>query len=398
MSEGERDTMNTTRYLIVGGGLTADAACKGIRERDHDGRILVVGDEPHPPYLRPALSKALWKGDDESTIWCDTAELDVELRLGRRIVALHLERREARDDEDETYSYDKLLLATGGRPRRLPFGGDAVIYFRTLDDYRNLRALAHPGARLCVIGGGFIGSEIAAALALNDCSVTMVFPETGIGARIFPAQLSAALNDYYRDRGVEVLAGASVTGIATRGQGASVTLADGRVIEADAVVAGIGIEPNVELAAGTGLPVTNGISVDAYGRVGGRDDVFAAGDVARFPVAALGTEMRVEHEDHATSHGRQVGANMAGAGAPYEHLPFFYSDLFDLGYEAVGELDSRLEAISDWKEPAGEATFTYVDRERRPRGVLSWNRFGQLEAARELILAAEPVAEGAGVG
>jgi len=390
--------MDTTRYLIVGGGLTADAACKGIRERDQDGRILVVGDEPHPPYLRPPLSKALWKGDEESTIWRGTAELGVELRLGRRIVGLDLERREARDDKDETYGYDKLLLATGGRPRRLPYGGDAVSYFRTLDDYRRLRALANTCARFCVIGGGFIGSEIAAALALNDCPVTMVFPEAGIGARIFPPQLSAALNDYYTERGVEVLAEASVTGIAAHGEGASVTLGDGRLIEADAVVAGIGIEPSVELAAKAGLPVTNGIIVDAYGRVGGRKDVFAAGDVARFPVAALATEVRVEHEDHAKSHGRQVGANMAGAGERYDHLPFFYSDLFDLGYEAVGVLDSRLETFSDWKELAGEATFTYLDQERRPRGLLLWNRFGHLDAARELIRGGEPVGQSVQVG
>ena len=189
-----------------------------------------------------------------------------------------------------------------------------------------------------------------------------------------------------------------MTGIAARDDGANVILGDGRVIEADAIVAGIGIEPSVELAADAGLPVTNGIVVDAYGRIGGREDVFAAGDVARFPVATLATEMRVEHEDHAKSHGRHVGANMAGAGAPYQHLPFFYSDLFDLGYEAVGELDSRLETFSDWKDLDSEATFTYVDHERRPRGVLLWNRFGQLDAARELILAAEPIAEGARVG
>ncbi len=390
--------MDTTRYLIVGGGLTADAACKGIRERDHDGRILVVGDEPHPPYLRPPLSKELWKGDEESTIWRGTAELGVELRLGRRIVALDLEGREARDDKGETYGYEKLLLATGGRPRRLPFGGDAVIYFRTLDDYRSLRALANTGARFCVIGGGFIGSEIAAALALNDCPVTMVFPEAGIGARVFPEELSTALNDYYRSHGVEVLTGASVMAIERHGTRTQVMLGHGRPLEADVVVAGIGIVPNAELAVDAGLPVTNGIVVDAYGCVRGREDVFAAGDVAYFPVAALATNMRVEHEDHAKSHGRQVGANMAGAGAPYEHLPFFYSDLFDLGYEAVGELDSRLETVSDWKELAGEATFTYLDGERRPRGVLLWNRFGQLDAARELILAAEPIAEGASVG
>ena len=159
------------------------------------------------------------------------------------------------------------------------------------------------------------------------------------------------------------------------------------MLEADAVVAGLGIEPNVELAADAGLPVANGIVVDAFGRVGGREDVFAAGDVARFPVAALGGELRVEHEDHAKSHGRQVGANMAGAGEPYDHLPFFYSDLFDLGYEAVGELDPRLDTLVDWDELGAEATIYYLDREHRPRGVLLWNRFGQVDAARELIRA-----------
>jgi 3-phenylpropionate/trans-cinnamate dioxygenase ferredoxin reductase subunit len=390
--------MDSTRYLIVGSGLTADAACKGIRGRDPDGRIVVVGDEPHPPYLRPPLSKALWKGDDESTIWRATAELGVELRLGRRIVALDLERGEARDDKDETYGYDKLLLATGGRPRRLPFGGDSVIYFRTLDDYRHLRALANEGARCCVIGGGFIGSEIAAALALNDCPVTMVLPESGICARVFPEELSTALNDYYRSHGVEVLTGASVTAIEQHGTGTQVMLGYGRPLEADVVVAGIGIVPNAELAADAGLPVANGIVVDAYGRVGGREDVFAAGDVARFPVAALATDTRVEHEDHAKSHGHQVGANMAGADAPYEHLPFFYSDLFDLGYEAIGEVDARLDTLIDWTGLEGEGTITYLDGARRPRGLLLWNRFGRLDAARELILAATPIAEGATVG
>jgi NADPH-dependent 2,4-dienoyl-CoA reductase/sulfur reductase-like enzyme len=159
--------MEDVRYLVVGGGLTADAACKGIREVDQAGRIMLVGDEPHSPYARPPLSKALWKGDEESSIWQGTEELGVELRLGRRIVALHLERREAQDDEGERYAYERLLLATGGRPRRLPFGGENVVYFRTLDDYRKLRALADKGASFCVIGGGFIGSEIAAALAMN---------------------------------------------------------------------------------------------------------------------------------------------------------------------------------------------------------------------------------------
>jgi 3-phenylpropionate/trans-cinnamate dioxygenase ferredoxin reductase component len=382
--------MQHSRYLIVGGGLTADGACKGIREVDPDGTIVLVGEEPHAPYARPPLSKALWKGEAENSIWRGTEELGVELRLGRRIVGLDLGERLATDAEGERYHYERLLLATGGRPRRLPFGDD-VIYFRTLDDFRRLRTLADRGSQFVVIGGGFIGSEIAAALALNGCPVTMVFPEPGIAARIFPAELSTRLNDYYRNRGVELLPGASVAGI----ERDLITLGDGRTLEADAVVAGIGIEPNVELAAEAGLPVTNGIVVDALGRVGGRGDVFAAGDVARFPVAALGGELRVEHEDHAKSHGRRVGANMAGAAEPYDHLPFFYSDLFDLGYEAVGELDSRLHTIVELGELGDEGLVYYVDEEGGPRGVLLWNLFGHVDEARELIQAGQPITAGA---
>jgi 3-phenylpropionate/trans-cinnamate dioxygenase ferredoxin reductase component len=386
--------MEQTRYLIVGGGMTADAACRGIREHDPDGAVLLVSEEVHPPYARPPLSKGLWKGAEEKTIWRLTANLGVHERLGRRIVHIDLDEHTATDDRGDTYGYERLLLATGGRPRRLPFGGDEVIYFRTLTDYHRLQRLAALHRRFVVIGGGFIGSEIAAALALNAAPVTMVFPEPAIGARILPDSLSTPLNDYYRERGVEVLAGVSVTAI-ERG---CVTLGDGRTLEPDAVVAGLGIEPNIELAANAGLPIANGIVVDAFGQVGGRDDVFAAGDVARFPLTALGDERRVEHEDHAKSHGRRVGANMAGATEPYDHLPFFYSDLFDLGYEAVGELDSRLNTRTDVSELSGKGTIYYLDREDRPRGILLWNLFGQVDVARQLIRAAEPVTSSALAG
>jgi 3-phenylpropionate/trans-cinnamate dioxygenase ferredoxin reductase subunit len=382
--------MQNTNYLLVGGGLTADAACKGIREGDPDGKIVLVGEEPYAPYARPPLSKSLWKGDAENTIWRGTDELDVDVQLGRRIVTLDIGGRVATDDKGRRYRYERLLLATGGRPRRLPFGDD-VIYFRTVDDYRRLRTLADHGSRFVVIGGGFIGSEIAAALALNGCSVAMVFPEPGIGWRIFPSELSTALNDYYRVRGVELFPGSSVVGI----EAGSITLADGRTLEADAVVAGIGIEPNVELAAEAGLPIANGIVVDAFGRVGKGRDVFAAGDVARFPVPALGGDLRVEHEDHAKSHGRQVGANMAGAEEPYDHLPFFYSDLFELGYEAVGELDSRSRTIVELGQVGDEGIVYYVDAEGGTRGVLLWNLFGRVDEARELIRAGEPIRHGA---
>ncbi|HJX48401.1 MAG TPA: FAD/NAD(P)-binding oxidoreductase [Gaiellaceae bacterium] len=379
----------STRYLIVGGGMTADAAAKGIREHDTDGTITLVGAEEHPPYARPPLTKKLWAGGDEAKIWRGTAERDVELVLGRRIVELDLDGHRAVDDQGDEYTYEKLLLATGGHPRELEDADDDVVYFRTLDDYRTLRARAGAGTSFVVVGGGFIGSEIAAALKGAGSSVTMVFPDDAIGSRLFPAHLAKFVTEYYREQGIEVLTGETVASV----RDGRLTTGSGRVLEADVVVAGLGIVPAVELAEAAGLPVDNGIVVDELGRAGDRDDVFAAGDVANFPILALGKNTRVEHEDHANSHGKAVGANMAGAGRPYDHLPFFYSDLFDLGYEAVGEVDSRLDTIERWDEPNRKGVVAYVDDERRPRGFLLWNTWDKVDAARDLIRAAKPLDE-----
>ena len=153
------------------------------------------------------------------------------------------------------------------------------------------------------------------------------------------------------------------------------------------VVAGLGIVPATDLAESVGLEVDDGILVDEYGRAGGREDVFAAGDVARFPAPALGGTRRVEHEDHANTHGRAVGANMAGANTPYDHLPFFYSDLFELGYEAVGDVDSRLATVAEWAEPNRKGVVAYVDDAGKARGFLLWDVWGKVDASRELISA-----------
>jgi 3-phenylpropionate/trans-cinnamate dioxygenase ferredoxin reductase component len=375
--------MAAYRYLIIGGGMTGDAACRGIRDHDADGSIGMVASESHDPYARPPLSKGLWSGKEESSVFRGTPDLGVEIHKGRRIVALDLDARTATDDTGATHSYEKVLLATGGTPRRLPSGGEDVIYFRTLDTYRQLRSLAGEGVRATVIGGGFIGSELAAALASNGCQVTIVFPDAGIGARLFPEALSSFVNDYYREKGVTVLAGQLVEEVA----GGSVTTKDGGTVDSDVVVAGLGIVPATDLAESVGLQVDDGILVDEHGRAPGRDDVFAAGDVARFPVAALGGTRRVEHEDHANTHGRVVGANMAGADQPYDHLPFFYSDLFELGYEAVGDVDSRLETVAEWAEPNRKGVVAYVDGDGRARGFLLWDVWGKVDSARELIRA-----------
>ena len=171
------------------------------------------------------------------------------------------------------------------------------------------------------------------------------------------------------------------------------TTGAGRVVHAEMVVAGLGIEPETALAEAAGLAVDNGITVDELGRAGDHDDVFAAGDVASFPVAALGQHLRVEHEDHAKSHGRCVGENMAGAGKSYDHLPFFYSDMFDLGYEAVGLVDARLATRERWDQPNRKGIVSYVDAENRPRGFLFWNVWDKVDAGRELICAGEPLDE-----
>ncbi len=367
-------------YLIVGGGMTAAAAANGIREVDPRGRVGIVASEPHRPYARPPLSKALWQGKPEDSVWL-TLPQDVEVIGGRRIVALDRARHVARDDQGGEHGYKKLLLATGGTPRTLPFGS-GVVYFRTLDDYRRLRSVT--GERVCVIGGGFIGSEIAAGLTQAGKKVTMLFPEAGICARNFPADLTEFVTGYYRQKGVEVLAGESVDGI----DGTTVRTKSGRSVRGDVVVAGIGIVPSVDLARVAGLLVSDGIEVDASLRTTD-PDIFAAGDVARFFSPQLGRKVRVEHEDNANTMGAAAGRAMAGASVRYEHLPFFYSDLFDLGYEAVGEIDARHRTVAQWKTPFREGVVYYVEG-TRVRGVLLWNTWGKVDAARALIAQEKP--------
>ncbi|HEY7034669.1 MAG TPA: FAD-dependent oxidoreductase [Thermomicrobiales bacterium] len=384
--------MSHFTYLIAGGGMTADAAVRGIREVDPDGSIGLIGSEPDPPYKRPPLSKKLWQGKPFESVWLGTADRGVGLHLGRTVRTLDLRAKQAVDDRGDVYGFDKLLLATGVTPRRLPFGGHRIIYFRTLDDYRRLRSLTEHGRRFAVVGGGFVGSEIAAALATNGKEVAMIFPEEAIGARLFPSDLAGSLTERYRTEGVEVIPGAAVTDVAERGDQLAVTLgtaegAAGRELVVDGIVAGIGTRPNVELAEAAGLATADGIVVDPYLRTS-HPDVHAAGDVARFCQPALGELVRVEHEDNAKRMGRAAGRAMAGDPAPYDHLPYFYSDLFDLGYEAVGEVDARLDTVADWAEPYRRGVVYFV-RDARVRGVLLWNVWDRTDDARELVGSAQ---------
>jgi NADPH-dependent 2,4-dienoyl-CoA reductase/sulfur reductase-like enzyme len=373
-------------YLIIGGGMTADAAVRGIRKEDPSGTIGLVGDEPHAPYNRPPLTKGLWKGDAPDSIWLETKEAGAELILGRRAVKLDPEAKRVTDDQGTLYDYGKLLLATGGQTRRFQDSPDGVVYFRTLDDYRKVRGLADGGGKFVVVGGGFIGSEIAAAIRMQDRDVTMIVKDEGLGARVFPADLSRWLVDYYRDKGVTVRLGEGVDRVESRGGKFQVRSGNGEPVLADAVVAGLGTEPNVDLARQAGLAVSDGVEVDELLRTR-RPGIYAAGDVANFLNPALGRRMRVEHEDNANTMGEIAGRNMAGARRRYDHLPMFYSDLFDLGYEAVGDVSARHQTVADWKEKFREGVIYYLDGSR-VCGVLLWNTWEQVDAARALV--AEP--------
>jgi NADPH-dependent 2,4-dienoyl-CoA reductase/sulfur reductase-like enzyme len=376
--------MKPYKYLIIGGGLAGDGATRGIREVDENGSIGLIGAEAAPPYMRPNLSKGLWKGRPVEKIWRKTAER-AELNLNRKATRVDPQAKTVEDDQGDEYTYDKLLFATGGSPKHLPLEASGIIYFRNFEDYQRLRTLADMREHFVVIGGSFIGSELAAALTIVGKKVTMIFPGEAIGDNVFPVDLARYLNVYYREKGVEVLAGDSVASVHQEGDRHIVRTGSGRSIETDGVVAGIGIRPNVELAEATGLKVEDGIVVNEHLETS-LPDIYAAGDAANFIHAALEKRTRVEHEDNAVQMGKLAGRNMAGANEKYTHTPMFYSDLFDLGYEAVGELSSKMRTIADWQEQPFKKGVVYYMDDGQVRGVLLWDVWKQVDNARALVM------------
>jgi len=379
-------------YLLVGGGMAADSAARGIREVDSDGTIGLISSEETEPYERPFLSKVLWASSDEEGLFRDTAALGVTLHLGRQAVSIDRSSRTVRDDGGTVYRYGKLLLATGGTPRRLKGSDEGVLYYRSLAHYRRLRELtAEPGQEVLIIGGGYIGAELAAALVQAQQEVTMAFPEEGIMERLLPEDLSAFVSDYYRERGVKLLNGQLVESVVRTAAGRKlVTFTDGSTLEADVVVAGLGIIPDTRLADEAGLETADGIRVNATLQTSD-PDIYAAGDAAAIHSGMLNRWRRVEHEENANLTGFFAGQAMAGEPQEYTHLPMFYSDLFDLGFEGAGIADSSLETVSEWDGATfGSGTIWYLE-EGIPVGVIMWNRWGKLEEARERISRGEPL-------
>jgi NADPH-dependent 2,4-dienoyl-CoA reductase/sulfur reductase-like enzyme len=384
-------------YIIVGGGAAGASAIEGIRAHDRESPILLLSRENHPPYRRPPLSKDLWFGKatlDQIPIHEESfyAEQKVDVALRREAVELDAERRRLWDDHGAMYEYGRLLIATGGFPRRLTVPGaehSAIGYYRYLEDYLALQERIQRLRHVLVIGGGFIGMEIAAALCNAGKEVTLLFPEPWPLHKVLPRDLGLFVADYYRQKGVEAVSEERVVQFEDRGGEITAHTAGGNSVTTQLVLAGVGITPAADLAEGAGIDVGNGIEVDEYARTSDAY-VYAAGDVAEFPYLALDRRTRIEHWDHSLEHGKAAGANMAGANRPYAHLPFFYSDLFDLGWEAVGEVDSELDVHAVWKQEHREGVVYYL-RDEVVRGALLWNVWGAVDWARGLIQQAKPM-------
>jgi NADPH-dependent 2,4-dienoyl-CoA reductase/sulfur reductase-like enzyme len=384
--------MKKYNYLIIGGGMAAASAVEGIREVDSEGTIGLFSKEANFPYDRPPLTKGLWQEGSPTMedIWRETPENDpIEFHLDNAIVRIDRAKKYVYDENETAYGYEKLLLATGGHPNTFSFDpdGERILYFRTLQDYLELSNNLEGNQKYGVIGGGFIGAEIAASLRSKGQDVIMIFPEDAIGSMRYPEQLADLITKRYLEHGVDVMAEEFVTEVSESGEGYIIHTKSGKEIPVDVVVAGIGITPNIGLAEEAGLEVDDGIVVDKNLRT---SDVWiwAAGDVASFYNPHLGRRIRVEHAENAKKMGKIAGMNMAGNITPYDILPLFYSDMFEMGFEAVGRLDAELNTVLDWKMKPEKGVVYYLE-DGSVEGVLLWNVWGKVDQARELIASEE---------
>jgi NADPH-dependent 2,4-dienoyl-CoA reductase/sulfur reductase-like enzyme len=390
-------TGNHFNYVIIGGGLAGANAIEGIRERDALGTIILFGKEPYLPYNRPPLSKGLWTGKkkvDEIFIY-DKAYYDkhgVNLKLGVEISSIDSALKSIIDGAGTVYTFDKLLLSTGGSPFRLDLGApvsEGVFYFRNLDDFKGLFAECKENSSALIIGGGFVGTELAAALAMNKVQTTLIFPAPWPCHRIFPAYLGMHILKLFREHRINVIAEDQPLTLEKKAGKWLMQTKRGKKIESDVVIAGIGIAPSVELAVRAGLKTENGIVVNTFLQTS-HPDIYAAGDNASYPDAMRGLNVRVEHWDNAVNQGKLAGKNMAGAHDPYTYMPYFFSDIFDFGFEAVGSIDSKLETFADWQEENVKGTIYYLQG-KRIKGIVLCNTWGKLDLARSLIQKAEPI-------
>ena len=373
-------------YLIIGGGMVAATTVKAIREKDQHGSIVMLTEEPQGPVARPALSKKLWTDPDftQEDIWLLSDDDNVTLHTRTGATTLDRQSRTVTTEKGGTFAYRTLLLATGGTPNTLPglSASQEVLYFRSLKDYQTLREHTAAKKSMVVVGGGYIGFELAAALVQQECKVTLITPDDTLGAALFPSEFARHFEDTFTRHGVTVMTGRKVTEGSQNESGITVTLDNGETIQADVLAAGLGITPNTQLAEQAGLKVDDGIVVDDH-LVTSDPHIMAAGDVANYPDKRLGRQ-RVEHVDNANMMGPVAGHNMAGGQERYTHTPYFYSNVFDIKFQAIGQADSSLSVIEDWKTPMQEGVAYYLDGDQL-KGIMLINLEDRLDKARALL-------------
>lgn len=378
-------------YVIIGGGLAGISAIDSIRTYDPDGSIRLYCKESYLPYHRPPLTKSLWrKPRDINSIlvhdreFYDKNQIDVVMRTA--VTGIQPEEKTVTDDKGNIVEYNRLLITTGGNPRKLPIdGGDLpdLCYFRTVDDYQHVHSSAQKGSSVLVIGGGFIGSEIAASLIINNVSVTMIYPDQRLCARVFPSSLGHSIQNHFMEKGITIVQEDRPVSIEKKNGKFVTSTQQGRTITTDMIIVGIGITPEVELAHAAGLQTGNGIEVNYFLQTSDRD-IFAAGDNTFFPSKTLGRKMRVEHWDNALKQGKCAGKNMTGHMESYTYQPYFFSDLFDFSYEAVGETNAAYEIITDWEKENRQGVIYYVNDDLI-EGVMLCNIGRKLDKARAVL-------------
>lgn len=380
-------------YLIVGGGLAAASAVDGIREVDPEGSIAIVSDESEPPYHRPPLSKEFLRTPEaprsllhvKPSGWFEKQE-GIEILTGARAADLQPARRTVSVENGEALRGGRILIATGGRPRALDLPGadlDRVFTLRTVEDSEAIRSAARETERAVLIGAGFIGMELAASLRQLDVEPVVVEVEDRVWTRMVPEPVSRFLRSRFEAEGVSFRLGMTVEALEGEGQVERAVLADGERIPCDLVVMGVGIDPNDELAAAAGIGVRDGIVVDGYAETTA-GHIYAAGDVARYPDPIFGDLARIEHWDHAKAHGKLAGRNMAGERETYDHLSYFFTDVFDLSINVFGRPAEADRTIATGELGAGPSV-VYCASGGRLCGTILVNANEAMEECRELV-------------
>jgi NADPH-dependent 2,4-dienoyl-CoA reductase/sulfur reductase-like enzyme len=336
--------MRSTKYLLIGAGLASSQAAREIRDADPEGSILLVGEEPHVPYDRPPLSKEFLRGEkSREELFYDLEtfyrEHTIDLALGVRVEALDPDAKCATLSGGETVSFQKALIATGGRPVRpdLPGAGRPGVHtLHTMDEAVAIAAAAEPGRHATLVGAGFIGLEVAASLTQRGVQVTVIEAQPRIWPRFADALLAGRVQAYCEQKGVTFITGDAIVEIVGNETIHAIYTHNGRQVRCDFVCFGVGIVPNAELAREARLAVTDGIVVDAHLRTS-HPDIYAAGDVVNYPDPIFGKRRRVEHWGHAEHTGQIAGRNMAGGESAYDHVTTVWSDIFDLHLEFAGD-------------------------------------------------------------